>query len=152
MRSCYNLLSHVVHDRLQERMENGPSYMCNLQAEPCEVDPWVVLEMWSLQLHWHISYLIFKSISRHTVWSEFLRWYIQISMESMWAYISCAWLCLQNSPYSFPPTQNTHYKVRDLIMQMEQQNCDTITLEGHASIGVYFCFQCGQQMNIWLSV
>jgi hypothetical protein len=29
-------------------MENGSSYMCNLQAEPCEVDPWVVLEMWSL--------------------------------------------------------------------------------------------------------
>lgn len=32
----------------RERMENGSSYMCNLQAEPCEVDPWVVLEMWSL--------------------------------------------------------------------------------------------------------
>jgi hypothetical protein len=37
-------------------MENGSSYMCNLQAEPCEVDPWVVLEMWSLNIP--LSYLL----------------------------------------------------------------------------------------------
>jgi hypothetical protein len=46
------LLQFIISCRLwhtsRERMENGSSYMCNLQAEPCEVDPWVVLEMWSL--------------------------------------------------------------------------------------------------------
>jgi hypothetical protein len=43
------LLQFIISwDTSRERMENGSPYICNLQAEPCEVDPWVVLEMWSL--------------------------------------------------------------------------------------------------------